>query len=80
MSDFEGSILKIPEEEVIPLRGQRRPLSRVLGTEVAGTGIAVCCGLTWQPATRTRQLLAQSSPCPVGWGGERTKSKTCGLR
>jgi len=30
-----------------------------------------CCGLTGQPATRTRQPFAQPSLSPpVGWGGE----------
>lgn len=45
MSDFEGSILKIPQEEVTPQMGHRRPLSGVLGTEVAGTRIAGTAGL-----------------------------------
>jgi len=43
--------------------------------------VNLCCGLTQQPAIRTRQPLAHPSPSPQ-WGGEEkwTKGKIRGLR
>ena len=41
--------------------------------------VYVCCGLTWQLATRTMQPLTRSSPCR-GMGRRMDNSKTHGLR
>jgi len=52
----------------------------VLYIHIPRNRLEVCHGLTWQWATKTRNPLVHPSPSlSVGWGGEWTKSKTCGL-